>query len=265
MQVIKFSGDKETFNPRKIFASIKDAGGSTKIAKETVTLVRKKFHPDITTKEILKIVLENLKKEPGVSERYNLKGAIMSLGPTGFPFEEFFAKLLQHYGYQTKTKNNLKGRIIHHEVDIVAEKGKKFMIECKYHNESGTLTRLHPAMYTYARFLDLERHKFDKAWLVTNTRCTLDARQYARGVGLKITSWKYPEKESLQKLVEKKNLYPITVLNCLTKEMKEKLFSIDIVMLKDFEKFAPEEIKVKTKFTDKQIEEILKEVYEILI
>jgi len=264
MDVIKFSGEKETFNPKKIYASIKDAGGSNRLAKETITIVRKNLHKDITTKEILDIVLENLKKEPGISEKYNLKGAIMSLGPTGFPFEEFFAKLLEYYGYKTKTDNKLKGKIIYHEVDIVAEKNKKFMVECKYHNESGTLTRLQPAMYTYARFLDLKRQKFDKPWLVTNTRCSTDARQYAKGVGLKITSWKYPKGESLGELIEKKSLYPITILNYLTNKMKEKLFSLNIIMLKDFEKYNPKELKSKTNFSEKEIELLLKEVYEVL-
>ncbi|NCN87077.1 restriction endonuclease, partial [archaeon] len=85
-----------------------------------------------------------------------------------------------------------------------------------------------------------------------------------KGVGLKITSWKYPKGESLGELIEKKSLYPITILNYLTNKMKEKLFSLNIIMLKDFEKYNPKELKSKTNFSEKEIELLLKEVYEVL-
>lgn len=264
MQVIKYSGEIEKFSTRKIHNTIREAGGSSKLANDAIREVKKKYHRNITTKEILEILLNFLKKEPGVSERYNLKRGIMDLGPTGFPFEKYFSKILEHYGFKTKVGTKIKGKKIYHEVDIIAEKDKKFMIECKYHNELGTTTRLHPAMYTYARFLDLKRHKFDKGWLVTNTKCSEDAKLYAKGTGLKITSWKYPKNQSLQKLIEKKNLYPITILMNITPEIKEKLFEHDILTIKDFEKYSEEELKHKLNISEEKTKEILKEVYEIL-
>ncbi len=261
MQVIKYSGDKEPFYPKKIFKSIRHAGGSSRLAKETVNLVKKKIYGDISTKEILKIILKNLEKEPGVSEKYDLKRAIMNLGPTGFPFEKYFAKVLNHYGYETKVGSKIRGKMIFHEVDIVAKKNKKFMIECKYHNQAGIITRLHPAMYTYARFLALKQQKFDQPWLVTNTKCSIDARRYAKGVGLKITGWSYPEKESLQKLISKKNLYPITILKELNNRTKEILFENNIITLRDMN-----EINLKkARIPEKQIIVILKEVKEIIV
>jgi hypothetical protein len=168
-KVIKSSGEEERFNHRKIYSTVIDAGGSKKLAKEAVDEVKKYYREGMETKKILKLLLDFLKKEPGVSPRYDLKRAIMSLGPTGFPFEDFFARVLEYHGYKTKTDRHLKGKVITHEVDIVAVKKKKWMVECKYHNENGTISRLHPAMYTYARFLDLSRQKFDGGWLVTNT------------------------------------------------------------------------------------------------
>lgn len=263
MQVIKFSGEVEKFNPKKIYATIKEAGGSSEIAKEAINEVRKKYHKDMTTKEILKITLEILKKEPGVSQRYNLKEAIMKLGPTGFPFEKFIARILEYYEYKTETDVKLKGKRIYHEVDIVATKKKKFMIECKYHNEAGTITRLHPAMYTYARFLDLKKHKFDQGWLITNTKCSPDAKNYSEGVNLKLTTWKYPEKESLQKLIEKNNLYPVTILE-ISEKRKEKLLENNIVILKDFQKYSVSDLMKKLKFTEEEATYTLKQVNEIM-
>lgn len=264
MQVIKSSGEINPFIPKKIYRSVKDAGGSSRLAREAIKEVKSKYKKDFSTKDILNILIEFLKKEPGVAEKYDLKRAIMNLGPTGFPFEKFFAKVLQSYGFKTKIGDNLKGKSIIHEIDITAEKKKKFMIECKYHNQSGTITRLHPAMYTYARFLDVKKHGFDKPWLVTNTRCSLDARKYATSVGVKITSWKYPENQSIQKLIERKKLYPITILKSINEEIKEKLFRHNIIILKDFEKIAAEEIITKIRISKEKVEEILKDVYDIL-
>lgn len=265
MKVTKASGFQERFRPRKIYDSIIDAGGSKDIAKEASKMVQKKFHENITTKEILEIILNVLKKEKGVFERYDLKRAIMSLGPSGFPFEQFFSDLLTHYGYKTKVDNFLKGKRIIHEVDIVAENEKlkkTYMIECKYHNESGTITKLHPALYTYARFLDLQK-KFDMPWLVTNTKCSRDAVEYSKGVGLKITSWNYPKTKSLKKLIVQKKLYPITILKAVNEKTKEKLFSLKIVLAKKLLDYSISHLSKEMDLDENEIRKILDEVREV--
>jgi len=101
MKVIKYSGEFEDFSTRKIYKTVKDAGGTSRLAKEAVAKVKKNYHKNITTKEILDILLDFLKKEPRVAEKYNLKRAIMDLGPTGFPFEKFFSRILKEYGFRT--------------------------------------------------------------------------------------------------------------------------------------------------------------------
>jgi len=183
----------------------------------------------------------------------------MALGPSGFPFEQFFGDILKNYGYEVNVGNFMKGKIIMHEVDIIAKKEKSYMIECKYHNEPGTSTTLHPALYTYARFLDL-RDKPDMPWLVTNTKCSLDAENYARGVGLKITSWNYPKNKSLQKLINLKKLYPITILKSISDSTKEKLFLSKIVIAKNLLNYSAENLMKKTDLSEKEINKILEEV-----
>ena len=242
---------------------MREAGASKRLINETVFLVKSKIKQNTTTEEILNITLKNLKKEPGVAERYNLKRAIMNLGPTGFPFEEFIAEILRNYGYKTTTDMKLKGKVVYQEVDVIAEKDKKFMIECKYHNEPGTDTRLQPAMYTYARFLDLTQHKFDQPWLITNTKCTSDAIGYARGVNLKITSWNFPREESLLRLITQKNLYPVTIL-FLTNEIKEKLIMNKIVLLKTLTEKNLTELYKLTNIPIKELEKIQNKAREVL-
>ncbi|MDD4984066.1 MAG: ATP cone domain-containing protein [Candidatus ainarchaeum sp.] len=261
-QVIKASGNLENFNSEKIYNTIFESGASKELATETIKLVQNKYYKEITTKEILNLILENLKKEPGVSQRYNLKQAIMDLGPSGFPFEQYFARILDNYGYETKVDNFIKGKRIIHEVDIIAKKqGKSYMVECKYHNETGIQTRLHPAMYTYARFLDVK--KFDIPWLATNTKCVDDAVEYAKGVNMKITSWNYPKTESLRLLIENKSLYPITSINSISSKTKEKLFSNNIILSIDLLKYTKKQIIKQTGLSEFEVNNIIKEIKEV--
>ncbi len=263
MKVIKSTGELQKFHPKKIYKSVREAGGSKKLAKEAEKFIKKHYHKNIETKEILSLLVNFLKKEPGVSERYDLKRAIMSLGPSGFPFEDFFASVLAYYGFKTSTGNKIKGKKIYHEVDVIAEKKKKFMIECKYHNSTGKNTDLQPAMYTYARFLDVKKRGFHQSWLVTNTRCSNDARNYSKGVNQKVTSWSYPKKTSLQELIEKPKLYPITILKNLKHETKEKLYELKILIAKDLLKYSTKELKQKTNLSEKEIKKIIEEIKDV--
>jgi len=263
MRIIKASGEKEIFSSKKIYYSILEAGASKALAKQTTNLIKQNLHKNITTEEIFNLILTNLKKEPGIAEKYNLKRAIMSLGPAGYAFETYFSEILKEYGYKTQTGIHLKGKRIIHEIDILAEREKRYMIECKYHNEKGIHTRLQPALAAYARFLDLANQKIDQPWLVTNTRCTKDALNYAKGVNLKITSWKNPKEESLSRLIEGKKLYPVTIL-FLDENLKRNLLDNEIVMLKTLIKLPTNELFKKTNIPIKKLEQIKNKAKEII-
>jgi hypothetical protein len=264
MYIIKSSGEKQRFSPKKIYQSILDAGASKSLARETTNIVKSKAKNGITTQEISKIITLYLKKHKGLAERYNLKKSIMSLGPTGYIFEKYFAKLLEEYGYKTEVGRKLKGKDVEQEIDILAEnKNKKYLVECKYHNEAGIYTGLKVAMYTHARFLDVQKHKLNQAWLATNTHCSHDAIKYSRGVNLKLTSWRYPEDESLRKMIEEKKLYPITILN-LSEEQRNKFISNNLILLKQIIEREASEISKHTGIKTKDIEILKKEGKEII-
>ena len=173
--------------------------------------------------------------------------------------------VLEFYGYKTSVSNKLKGKRIIEEVDIIAIKDKKWMIECKYHNEPGIITRLHPALYTYARFLDLEKHNFYAPWLVTNTKCSEDAIEYAKGVNLKITSWKYPHNEGLQDLIMEKNLYPVTILKSVSTEIFNKLYSARITVAIDLLDTPLNEISRRTGIDQKIVTKMIREIREVCV
>jgi hypothetical protein len=239
LQVTKASGEKEAYQEEKVLQSIKRAGIPHHLQREVLKHIEKKLYDGIPTYEIYRTITNFLasSENPFTKGRYSLKQAIMDLGPTGYPFEDFISKVLISAGYMTKVRQVLLGKCITHEIDVVAAKsGKTSIIEAKFHNNPGTRTEVHTALYTKARFDDVsEKYGFDMAWIVTNTKATVDAITYAECVGMKVLSWSYPENESLRDLIETKGLHPVTILTTLSRGQKEKLLQNHIVTCKDIE------------------------------
>jgi len=259
MYVIKASGEKEELDVEKVRKTCLRAGASRELADKIAKEVEKRAYDGITTREVLYLTLKLLKEEPEAAIRYDLKRAIMSLGPTGFPFEKFVAELLQNYGYKTKVGQVIRGKCVDHEIDIVAEKdGKRCMVECKYHNALGIYTDLKVALYTHARFLDFGDN-FDQAWLVCNTKLTIAARKYAKCAGLKIMSWRYPREESLERMIEEKKLYPITILRSVKGFARDRLFQAGIVLARDLLDYGFERLKKMTELPQDKLNKIMEE------
>lgn len=237
INVIKSTGEKEQFSEEKLRASIIRAGFPKEIGDRLISHIETKLYDNIPTSEIYRHIKEFLgsSSRPYSAAKYALKQGIMELGPTGYPFEDFVAKVLNKEGYVTELRSILQGKCISHEIDIVAQKNsKKFMIEAKFHNALGTRSDIHVSLYTKARFDDVsEKYNFNQAWLITNTKVTTDALAYALCVNMKVISWNYPEKESLRDLIEKSGLHPITVLTTLSQNEKQKLLDNHLVLSKD--------------------------------
>lgn len=235
--VIKATGEIEPFNEEKLRSSIRRAGIPKELEDQVTSHITSKLHDNMPTFEIYRHIREFLdsSSSPYAGSKYSLKQAIMTLGPTGYPFEDFFADILKNQGYSTQTRIITAGKCISHEIDIIAEKaGKKIMVEAKYHNVPGIKTDVHAALYTKARFDDVkEKNGFTEVWLVTNTKVSLDAINYSFCSGVKIISWNYPEKESLRDMIENVNLAPVTMLSTLSGSQKQKLLLNHIVLCKD--------------------------------
>jgi len=263
MEIVKASGERVKFRKNKIIKSAIQAGASRELAKRVANKVKNKIHDGTDTEKILELTLKYLREEPDVALRYDLKRAIMNLGPSGFPFEEYFSQILRNYGYETKRGVHVMGNMVPQEIDVVAIKEKTSMIETKYHNSRGIRTDTKVAMYTYARFLDVKnnpKYKFSDAWLVTNTHCTHRARRYSEGVGTKIISWSYPKKGNLQELIEEKGLYPITIFRCISEDVKHKLFDANIVLAKDLIRQNISKLVKETGLNVKVLDKIISEV-----
>ena len=202
--------------------------------------VKSKLYEGIPTSELYHHITEFLGKspQPFTKSRYGMKQSLMDLGPTGYPFEDYLARLLQEMGYQTQTRVILQGKCISHEIDVIATKdNEKIMVEAKFHNGNAVHTDVHVAMYTQARFEDVqERNGFTKAMLITNTKLTSDAITYGQCVGIDMMGWSLPEGNSLRDLVEKYHLFPITAISNLSLQQQQQLLTAGITLCKDITK-----------------------------
>ena len=100
--------------------------------------------------------------------------------------------------------------------------------------QDNVLSEVKSKLYMKSRFEDLkDRFKFDEAWIVTNTKTTLDANTFAYCSGLKIISWNYPEGNSLRDMIERSTLHPITMLTRLSAAQKLKLLEDGIIICHD--------------------------------
>ena len=243
-QINKASGEKERFSRLKLTASLLRAG----FTKNPAQNIAKKVSGGISSHSSSndgnqRTIRETKLVDPILAMRYQLKRAIMELGPAGYAFEDYVGRILSRYGYQTQVGAMALGRCVRHEVDVLAEKdGRHIMIECKYHNQLGVKSDLHVALYTQARFLDLraaweqnknDQHEIHEGWLVTNTKVTSEAAQYAHCVGLRVISWNYPQQKNLQEIIEQKALYPVTILSGLSRQQKRILLDNNIVIVHD--------------------------------
>jgi len=244
VQVKKASGKLEAFSEEKVKQSLQRAGAKAEVIEKIIIELKSKLHDGISTREIYKQVfnlLNQLQEHQGY--RYSLKESLMKLGPSGYPFEKFVGKLLEHQGYTTQVNVEIMGKCVSHEIDIIAEKNKETsLIECKFHNHAGIKTRVKTALYVQARFEDVveKNGKYKDVWLVTNTKLTNRAISYGECKGMKMLAWRYPQGNSLENMIEKSGLLPITVLSFLNRKEMQILMNHDLVLCRDVGKITTE-------------------------
>jgi hypothetical protein len=239
--VVKENGEKEEFSPQKVKNALRRTGLSQKESAEVLHKLHSRLYNGIATKRIYGIVYDLVEDmKPEVSHRYNLKRALFDIGPEGYGFEDFTARLLSLQGHRTELRQILEGKCVSHEIDVVAEKGREaYMVECKFHNQYGTRCRIQTALYVYARFLDLQAgakkgtcREFTKPWLVTNTKFSEDVIRYAECMGIPLLGWRYPLRKGLEVLIDRDKCYPVTVIP-MGRDVLRRLLRKDIVTVFD--------------------------------
>jgi len=268
--ITKTSGEQEPFNQHKFKRSLIRAGLSE---QQIVDIMREVENLTFsTTKEIHDYVLHYLhRSDPAIAARYNLKQAIMELGPEGFSFEQFVAQIFREQGYNVSTDQHMQGMCVEHEIDLVAHKDNiELIAECKFHNRLGLKTDIKVALYTNASFQDLKQAWFAKnptnkkeyqVWVISNTQFTSQAIQYAQCTGMFLLGWSYPAHNSLPELIDQLGLHPITSLTTLNHKQKMFLISHGIVLCRDIQK-ARKQLE-QLQFPDNKIDQIIEQAERI--
>lgn len=236
--ITKADGTREAFDNHKLLGSLARAGADRTSAQEIAAQVGDELFDGITTQEIYRRAFARLREHRrGIAARYSLKRAVWDFGPSGFPFETYVAALLKAEGWEATTDRIIQGACVEHEVDVVARKGAEFLyVEAKFHNSPGFKTDLKTALYVKARMDDIRAARAGKkgkegqaglvrGLLVTNTKFTTHASDYASCAGLELLSWEQPQGQTLHDRIDAAGLYPVTALTSLSR--REKMFLLE--------------------------------------
>ncbi len=244
--VVKNTGEKDFFNVEKLKTALRRSGATETEVNLVEQEVLKQLYNGISTKKIYRIAYNLLRnKSKRTAGRYRLKNAVMSLGPSGYPFEKFLGRLFENRGYKTVVNQIIKGKCVTHETDVIANNGtEQIMVECKFHSSITQKSDVKVPLYIQSRFLDIKEVWKQQPELnginffgmvATNTRFTEDAKAFAKCVGLKIISWDYPAGNSLREWIDNSGFYPVTALQSLRKKDKELLLENNLVLCRELE------------------------------
>lgn len=242
--ITKSDGTKQLFEEEKLVNSLKRIGASSEAIEDVVEQIEREMKEGMSTADIYSKAFALLRKHSAhIAVKYSMRRAMMELGPDGFPFEKFIARLFQAWGYKTLTDQVLLGHCVDHEIDVLAWKENELsMVEAKYHNEYGMKSDLKVVLYVKARYDDLADTQFENdgvkrkltgRYIVTNTKFTDKAARYGECNGLKLIGWNYPAKGNLHDLIFEHNLQPIACINSLSRDQKRDLVGREALLCTD--------------------------------
>ena len=273
MKIKNNAGETVEFEISKLENSLRNSGAAKTSVKKVLETVLPKCFEGITTGELYRMAFEELKKiSNSVAARYSLKKALLELGPAGFYFEQWIARVFQNIGYKTVTGQLIKGHAVTHEADVIAKKDEKtYWVECKFRNAEDTKISVTTPMYVLSRIKDISniqynlfktQTQFTDGWLITNTYFTKDSVAFGEYYGLRLLSWDYPKDRNIKSLVDQNALYPITCLTTLDGKQKQKLLENKCVLVKEL--FNNENLLNVLEINQQKKSEVLKEAKELM-
>jgi hypothetical protein len=240
IMIRKASGEWEVFDVNKLKRSLRNAGAEHEIIEGIANDIREWIFEGATTGSIYRRAHKLLRRGEAIGAlRYRLKNALFSLGPTGYPFEQFIGEIFRKMGYKVLTGQVVEGMAITHEMDVIATRGKEqHLMECKYTHDQGNRLSVQVPLYVRSRVEDIvEKRSTDPAyrdfsfisWVVTNARFSSDSEAYSSNKKIQLLGWDYPQGKGLKDLIEKEHVYPVTVLKSLGKKEQQQVMESGIV------------------------------------
>ena len=251
--VTKASGEKVLFSEERLINSLKRSGANEELINRILYEIEDLIYEGIPTKKIYQKAFSLLKKfSASVAAKYDLKKAVINLGPSGYPFEKLVGTILNYQGFNVKVGQIVEGHCVQHEIDVLAESADlNLIVECKYHQTMRNQCDVKVPLYVQSRFLDVEKQlmkhpthngKTHQCRIFTNTRFSGDAVKYANCMGIKLIGWDFPSQGSLKELIDVARLHPLTCLTTISAKEKSNLLEQGLVLLKDIVA-APESLQ----------------------
>lgn len=238
MYVIKANGEKEQFDKEKIKATCTRIGLENKDCLNIADNVEKNIKNGISTHDVYKITLEEIKKiDDAHAAVFGLRDSIAEIDSVSF--EIYVKKVLEANGYECKWNTLIKGKCVEHQIDIIANKEKLYMVECKWHFNPHRLCGLGIPLQINSRLEDvvdgfsskINDYDFDFAWIITNTKFSEHSRMYSSCKKIRLTGWRSGDL-SLEKLAQSAKVYPVSMIYKDKKVLNEFL-SKGIVTIQD--------------------------------
>lgn len=238
--IAKADGTTEMFDPVRLAVSLRRAGAGEHTSERIAQIITSTVVQGMSSREIYARAFALLRKESRpIAARYALRRALLELGPSGHPFEDFVSHLYRSLGWSVETRKIIRGTCVAHEVDFYAshpEQNTYLAAELKYHNDPNYKTDLKIALYVKSRFDDIfscdpavRACPIDRGLLVTNTKFTSEAIAYAECAGVELLGWGYPTNQSLFMLMGRAKVYPITALTRLSRTEKRLLIDSGVI------------------------------------
>lgn len=267
LRITKASGEKSLYDRMKLIQSMVRSGASIQTAEMVASEVEEELEEGTSTKKIYRKAFRLLRqKSVHVASQYHLKQAVMQLGPSGYPFEQFVGELFKADGYDVRVGQILRGSCVNHEVDVIAYKENYVIVcECKFRNQPGSKTDVKVALYVHSRFNDLrsiieaengeflklmelgpynkknpvstaynsDRPVFFQGAIVTNAKFTEDAVQYGECADLLLIGWDHDGENSLLQMIRRSGRLPVTLLKSISGNEIQRVISRGIVVCRD--------------------------------
>jgi hypothetical protein len=236
--IVKADGSVEVFDPEKLIASLRRAGAGSHTAERITRTITAPLRAEVQSAEVYRKAFAMLRREARpAAARYALRRALLEFGPSGHPFEDFVAQLFKAEGWTVEWRKIIRGKCVNHEVDVYATRGKETLAaELKYHNDAFYKTDVKTALYVKARFEDIwncdprtQNCAIDRGMLITNTKFTSQAVEYAMCSGVELLGWSFPEEGNLYDRIIGAGIYPVTTLTTLKRAEKRLLIGEGIV------------------------------------
>ncbi|TSC56209.1 MAG: hypothetical protein G01um101418_105 [Parcubacteria group bacterium Gr01-1014_18] len=272
--IIKNNGQIENFSKDKMSKILIKLGAPTETINHISAQLEKKFlGRKIFSWELSQELNHILRREhPILAKKYNLRSAILRLGPTGFDFEKYVAAVLTAYGYKADLPGDLQGACVTHEVDVTVEKdGRTAMIEAKFRHNPSDFIGIKDTMSTWARYMDLIDGNriglcphFDEVWIVTNAKFSEQSLKYGHCKNMVMIGWNHPHERTFAQMIDLQLMYPVTILDNLSTHTIRTLSEQNIMLCSQLARQDPVTLSQNLPAKKDEVIRAIKECKELL-